>query len=75
MEEEEQEAPVSLVTHVNKILHSIFSDVEVYINNQQLYNSNGFYAHKSYNYNYFREPSLNAREFCTARGTTMKNFL
>ena len=32
----EEEAPVPLVTHVNNILHSIFSNVEVYINNQQI---------------------------------------
>ena len=44
----EEEAPVPLITHINNILHSIFSDVEVYINNQQIYNSNGLYAHKSY---------------------------
>ena len=29
-------------------MHSIFSNVEVYINKQQIYNSNGLYAHKSY---------------------------
>ena len=44
---EEQDAPVPLVTHVNNILHSIFSNVEVLINNQQIYNPNGLYAHKS----------------------------
>ena len=37
---------VPLVTHVNKIMHSIFSNVEVYINNQKNYNSIGLYAHK-----------------------------
>ena len=51
--EEDEEAPVPLVTHVNNILHSIFSNVEVYINNQQIYNSNGLYAHKSYILNNF----------------------
>ena len=44
---EEEDAPVPLVTHVNNILHSIFSNVEVYISNHQIYNSNGLYAHKS----------------------------
>ena len=44
----EKDAPVSLVTHVNNILHSIFSNVEVYINNQQIYNPNEPYAHKFY---------------------------
>ena len=44
----EEDASIPLVTHVNNILHSFFSNVEVYINNQQSYNSNGLYAHKSY---------------------------
>ena len=35
-------------------MHSIFSNVEVYINNQQIYNSNGLYAHKSYISNIFK---------------------
>ena len=59
--EEEQEAPVPLVTHVNNILPSIFSNVEVYINNQQKYNSNGLYAHKSYISNNFTGASQNTR--------------
>ena len=46
--EEEQEIPVRLITHVNNILHSIFSNVERYINNQQFYNSNGLCADKFY---------------------------
>ena len=52
--EEEEEVPVPLVTHVNNILHSIFSNVEVYINNQQIYNSRGLYAHKSHISNNFK---------------------
>ena len=35
-------------------MHSIFSNVEVYINNQQIYNSNGLYAHNSYISNNFK---------------------
>ena len=53
-EETADEEPVPLVTHVNNILHSIFSNVEVYINNQQIYNSNGLNAHKSYFSNNFK---------------------
>ena len=44
-EETAEEEPVPLATNVNNILHSIFSNVEEYINNQQIYNSNGLYAH------------------------------
>ena len=50
----EEEATVPLVFHVNNVLHSISSNVEVYINNQQSYNSNGLYAHKSYISNNFK---------------------
>ena len=35
-------------------MQSIFSNVEVYINNQPIYNSNGLYAHKSYISNNFK---------------------
>ena len=35
------------LTHVNNILHSLFSNCEVYLNNQQVYNSNGLYGHKA----------------------------
>ena len=50
----DQEKEVARVTYVNNIMHSIFSIVEVYMNNQQIYNSNGLYAHKSYNSNNFK---------------------
>ena len=46
-DDEEEQEEIARVTYVNNIMHSIFSNVEVYINNQQIYNSNGLYAHKS----------------------------
>ena len=44
----EEDKGVLHITHVNNILHSIFSNKEMYINNQQIYKSNGLYAHKSH---------------------------
>ena len=44
----DDEEEVARVAYVNNLMHSIFSNVEVYINNQLIYNSNGLYAHKSY---------------------------
>ena len=52
--DDSEEKEVARVTFVNNIMHSIFSNVEVYINNQQIYNSNGLYAHKSYISNNFK---------------------
>ena len=50
----EEEAPVPLVVHVNIVLHSIFSNVEVYIENQQFYYSNELYAPETYISNNFK---------------------
>ena len=43
---EEQEAPVPPVTHKNNNFNSVFSKVDVYNSNQQIYISNGLKAHK-----------------------------
>ena len=53
-DDEDEQEEVARVTYVKNIMHSIFSNVEVYINNQQIYNSNGLYAHKSYFSNNFK---------------------
>ena len=52
--DEEEEDEVARVTYVNNIMHSIFSNVEVYIKNQQIYNSNRLSAHTSYISNNFK---------------------
>ena len=53
-DDSDQEEEVARVTYVNNIMHSIFSNVEMYINKQQIYNSNGLYAHKSHISNNFK---------------------
>ena len=53
-DEEDGTNSVPLLTYVTNIMHSIFSNVEVYINNQQMHNSNELYAHKSYISNNFK---------------------
>ena len=50
----EEDEGVPHITHVNNILYSIFSNAELYINNHQIYNSNGLYAHKSHYSNNFK---------------------
>ena len=52
--DDEEEEEVARVTYVNNKMHSIFSNVEVYINNQQIYNSNGLYAQNAYISNNFK---------------------
>ena len=38
---------------VNNIMHSLFSNLEVYFNNEQVYSSSGLYAQKSFLSNEF----------------------
>ena len=67
--EKEEDSPVPLVAHVIKFLHSVFSNVEVCINNQQVYDSNGLFAHK------FQFSKIFKRiisEFHTSKGITMR---
>ena len=70
----EEEAPVPLVTHVNNILHSIFSIVEVYINSQQIYKSNGLYPHKSYLSNNFKGAISEYKEVLHCEGYDYEEF-
>ena len=47
------------LSHVNNVLHSLFSNCEVYLNNQQVYNSNGLYGHKAFISNKFNASTRN----------------
>ena len=73
--QEEQGVPVPPVTHVNNILHSIFSIVEVYINNQENYNSNGLYAHKFYSSNNFKGAISEYNGLFRCKGYDYEEFL
>ena len=76
-EEEElaEEESVPLVTHVNNILHSTFSNVEVYVNNQQIHSSIGPDAHKAYISNNFKGAISEYNGVLHCKATTLKNFL
>ena len=52
--DDQEEEEVARVTYVNNILHSIVSNMEVYINNKQIYNFKGLHAHKFYISNNFK---------------------
>ena len=72
--EEKQEARVLLVTHVSKILHPLFSNVEVYVINQQIYNSFGLDAHKPYTSNNFNGAISENRGFFHCEGYDYEEF-
>ena len=66
--DDEVEEEIARVTYVNNIILSFFSNVEVYKNNQQIYNSNGLYAHKSYISNNFKGAITEYKRFLHCEG-------
>ena len=56
------------LTHVNNILHSIFSKCDVYLNNQQMYNSNGLYGRKALISNEFNASTRNNKGILACDG-------
>ena len=46
-EEDSDEEPKTYSTYENNLLHSLFSNCEVYFNNTMVYNANGLYSHKA----------------------------
>ena len=73
--DEEEPEEIARVTYANNIMHSIFSNVEVYINNQQIYNSNGLYAQKSYISNNFKAAISEYKGVLHLKGMTMNRIL
>ena len=67
-DDDSEEEEVARFTYVNNITHSIFLNVEVYITNQQIYNSNGLYAHKSYISNNFKAAISEYKEVLLCEG-------
>ena len=65
---DEEEEEVARVTFVSNIRHSVFSNAELFTNNQQIYNSNGLYAHKSYISNNFKAAISEYKEVLPCEG-------
>ena len=56
------------LTHVNNLLHSLFSNCEVYLNNQQIYKSNGLHGHKALISNEFNASTKNNKGILACHG-------
>ena len=67
-DDEEEQEEVARVIYVNNIMHSIFSNVGVYIKNQQIYNSNRHYPHKPYISNNFKAAISEYKEVLHCEG-------
>ena len=57
-EEDSDEEPQTYLTYVSNLLHSLFSNCEVYFNNTMVYNANGLYPHKAQISNAFNSSAV-----------------
>ena len=55
------EEPQTYLTQVNNLLHSLFSNCEVYFNNTMVYNANGLYPHKAKVSNEFNSSAVSTK--------------
>ena len=53
---------------VNNTMHSLFSNCEVYFNNEEVYTSNGLYAHKAFIANGFSNTKGTKSSICACQG-------
>ena len=61
------------LTHVNNFLHSLFSNCEVYLNNQQVCDSNGLYGHEALFSNEFNASARNNEGILACQGYEFEN--
>ena len=72
------EDDIHYLTHFNSLLQLLFSNCEMYLNNQQIYNSNGLYGHKALISNEFNASTRNneiMKGFCYVTDMNLKNIL
>ena len=73
-EENSDEEPQANLTYVNNLLHSIFSNCEVYFNITMVYNANGLYPHKAQISNKFNSSAVSNIGIFACRGYSFEEY-
>ena len=74
-EEDSDEEPQTYLTYVNNLLHSLFSNCEVYFNDTMVYNAKVFYPHKVQISNEFNSSAVIIRGILACHGYNFEEFL
>ena len=67
-EEDSDEEAQTYLTYVNTLLHSLFSNCELYFNNTMVYNANGLYHHKAQISNEFNSSAVSKKGILACHG-------
>ena len=67
-EEDSDEEPKTYLNYVNNLLHSLFSNCEVYFNKTMVYNANELYPHKAQISNKFNSSAMSNKGILDCHG-------
>ena len=73
-EEDSDEEPQTYLTYVNNLLHSLFSNCEVYFKNTMVYNANGLYPHKAQISNEFNSSAVSNKGILACHGYSFEEY-
>ena len=73
-EEDSDEEPQTYLTYVNNLLHSLFSNCEVYFNNTMVYNANGLNPHKTQISNEFNSSAVSDKGILACHGYSFEEY-
>ena len=74
MEEDSDEEPQTYLPYLINLLHSLFSNCEVYFNNTVVYNANGLYPHKAQISNEFNSSAVSNKGILVCHGYSFEEY-
>ena len=73
-EEDSDDEPQTHLTYVSNLLHSLFSNCEVYFNKTIVYNANGLYPHKAQISNKFNSSAVSNKGIFACHGYSFEEY-
>ena len=72
--DDSDEEPQTYLTYVNNLLHSLFSNCEIYFNNTMVFNANGLYPHKAKKSNEFNSSTESNKGVLACHGCCYEEY-
>ena len=73
-QEDSDEEPQTYISYVSNLLHSLFSNCEVYFNNTMVYNPNRLYPHKAQISNEFNSSAVSNKGILTCHAFSYEEY-
>ena len=73
-EKDSNEDSQTCLSYANNVLHSLFSNCEVYFNHTMVYNANGLYPHKTRISNEFNSSAVSNKGILVCHGFSFEEY-